>query len=51
MASIGAFALVAGSADSALVATLPSGSYTVVMSGAGTAGGIGLAEVYEMSGP
>jgi hypothetical protein len=47
MAAVGAFALPAGSADSALVAELPQGSYTVHMSGVSGATGIGLVEVYE----
>ncbi|HTU00990.1 MAG TPA: S53 family peptidase [Candidatus Sulfotelmatobacter sp.] len=50
MSSVGAFALSAGSADSAMVVTLPPGSYTTVVSGVGGATGIGLAEVYEFSG-
>ena len=32
MASVGAFALPTGSADSAMIATLPAGSYTVIVS-------------------
>jgi len=32
MAGVGAFALIAGSADSAMVATLPAGGYTVIVS-------------------
>jgi len=51
MSSVGAFALSAGSADSAMVVTLPPGSYTAIVSDAGGATGIGLAEVYELSGP
>lgn len=51
MSSVGAFALTAGSADSALVATLPPGQYTAVISGVGGSTGTGLAEVYELSGP
>jgi len=51
MSSVGAFALTAGSADSALVATLPPGQYTAVISGVGGSMGTGLAEVYELLGP
>ncbi len=48
MESVGAFALPAGSADSALVATLPAGAYTAQVSGAGGATGVALLEVYEV---
>ena len=48
MSSVGAFALPAGSADSALVATLTSGSYTAQVSGAGSTTGVVLLEVYEV---
>lgn len=48
-ATVGAFALAAGSKDAALVTTLPGGSYTVQVSGLG-AGGVALVEVYELSG-
>jgi sugar lactone lactonase YvrE len=44
---VGAFALPAGSADSALLVTLPSGQYTVQVSGANNSSGIALVEVYE----
>jgi subtilase family serine protease len=50
MSSVGAFALTAGSADSALVATLPPGQYTAIISGVSGSTGTGLAEVYELSG-
>ena len=46
MSGVGAFALAAGSADSAMVATLPAGSYTLQMSGSGSTTGVGLVEVY-----
>ena len=50
---VGAFALGATSLDSAVVATLPPGGYTVTVQGVGTGGnqstGVGLAEVYEMN--
>ncbi|MBL9188712.1 MAG: immunoglobulin domain-containing protein [Opitutaceae bacterium] len=50
-ASVGAFALTAGSSDAALVTTLGPGSYTVQVSGVGTgtaAQGVALVEVYEL---
>jgi kumamolisin len=48
---VNAFALDAGSADSAMVITLPPGSYTAQLSGAEGSvapAGIGLVEIYEM---
>jgi kumamolisin len=50
MMNAGAFALTVGAADSALVLTLPVGSYTVEVSGAGSTSGVALAEVYELDG-
>jgi hypothetical protein len=47
-ASVGAFALTAGSADSALVVSLQPGAYTMQISGVGATSGVGLAEVYEV---
>jgi len=50
MASLGAFPLTAGSADSAMVATLgttPPGNYSVNVSGVNTTTGIALAEIYD----
>jgi sugar lactone lactonase YvrE len=47
-AQVGAFALPAASADSAMLVTLPSGVYTVEVSGSGNASGIALVEVYEV---
>jgi hypothetical protein len=44
----GAFALTTGSADSAMVAVLPPGSYTAEVSGVGSATGIALVEVYQL---
>ena len=44
---VGAFALASGSADSALLADLAPGSYTVELSGVGSSTGVGLVEVYE----
>lgn len=49
MSAVGAFALTANSADSAMVLTLPIGSYTVQVSGLNATSGVGLAEVYELS--
>lgn len=46
--SVGAFALPAGSLDAALVATLAAGSYTAQVSGAGSATGVALVEIYEL---
>lgn len=43
----GAFALPEGSGDSALVATLPPGPYTVQVAGADNATGLALVEVYD----
>jgi sugar lactone lactonase YvrE len=47
----GAFLLPGGSADAALLVTLPPGLYTAQESGAGGATGVGLIEVYELSHP
>ena len=44
---VGAFPLAAGSRDAALVATLPPGGYTAIVSGAATTSGVALVEVYE----
>ena len=46
---VGAFALAQGSADSALLATVAPGAYTVQLSGVGSSTGIGLVEVYEVN--
>jgi hypothetical protein len=46
---VGAFSLPASSADSALVATLPPGSYSANVSGVGNTTGVALVEVYEVS--
>jgi hypothetical protein len=48
-ASAGAFPLTAGSRDAAIVVTLAPGSYTAVVTGAGTTTGGALVEVYELS--
>ena len=44
----GAFALVPGSADSALLVTLQPGAYTAVVDSPTNAGGVALVEVYEV---
>ena len=48
MTEVGAFALPQNSQDSAMVLTLPIGSYTVQVSGAGQTSGVALSEVYEL---
>ena len=45
-AQAGAFGFPAGSADTAMIATLPAGSYTLQLSGQNGSTGIGLVEVY-----
>jgi len=47
---VGAFALPAGSADAAALATLQPGSYTVQVNGANGTSGIALVEAYDASG-
>jgi len=47
-AAVGAFALPAGSADSALLLTLQPGSYTAIVSGVGDISGIALVEAYQV---
>ena len=49
MKAVGAFALPSGSADSAMVVTLPPGAYTAEISGVGGTTGLALAEIYEMN--
>lgn len=44
----GAFALTAGSRDSALVLTLEPGAYTFRVAGTGTSTGVALVEVYVL---
>lgn len=46
-ALVGAFALPAGSADSAMLTSLTPGQYSVELTGVGSSTGIGLVEVYE----
>ena len=48
-AQAGAFPFVAGSADAALVLTLPAGAYTAVVEGGGGATGTALVEAYEVN--
>jgi uncharacterized protein (DUF1800 family) len=48
MTSVGAFALPVGSKDSVIVTTLPPGSYTAQVSGAGGGEGLTIVEVYEV---
>jgi uncharacterized protein (DUF1800 family) len=48
--STGAFALPTGTRDSALVGTLAPGGYSAQVSGVGSASGIALVEVYDLSG-
>jgi hypothetical protein len=48
MSAVGAFPLAAGSADSAMVLTVPTGNYTVQVAGANATTGVALAEVYEL---
>ena len=47
-ASVGAFSLASGSADSALVVNLQPGAYTMQISGVNNSTGVALAEVYEV---
>jgi hypothetical protein len=47
-ASAGAFPLVSGSRDSAMLVTLSPGNYTALVSGAGGATGTALIEIYEV---
>jgi uncharacterized delta-60 repeat protein len=48
MKNVGAFSLAAGSADSAMVVTLPAGAYTAEITGANSSTGIALVEIYEI---
>ena len=45
--ALGAFALTPGAKDAALVGTIPSGGYTVQLTGKAGATGVGLVEVYD----
>ncbi len=46
----GAFPLAAGSADSVILTTLAPGTYTALMSAADARAGVGLVEIYDLSG-
>jgi hypothetical protein len=46
MTAVGAFALPLGSKDAVIVATLPAGAYTAVVSGVGNSTGTALVELY-----
>jgi septal ring-binding cell division protein DamX len=46
--SVGAFALASGSADSALIANVSAGAYTMQISGVNKSTGVALAEIYEV---
>ncbi len=50
MASVGAFALPAGSKDAVIVTTLAPGAYTAQVSGAGNTTGLTIVEIYEVGG-
>ena len=47
----GAFPLTAGSADSVILTTLAPGTYNAIISAADAKAGVGLVEVYDLSGP
>jgi len=48
-AQVGAFPFLSGSADCAVIVSLPAGAYTVEISGVNNTTGVALAEVYEVS--
>ena len=48
MTTVGAFSLVSGSADAAMIVTLPPGNYTAQLSGVSGTTGIALVEIYEV---
>ena len=48
MQQVSAFALPAGSADIAVVATLPEGAYTAIVTDKNGATGVGLVEIYDL---
>jgi len=50
-AAVGAFGLEADSKDSAFLPTLPVGAYTIQLTGAGGATGVGLMELYDETPP
>jgi hypothetical protein len=45
---VGAFALVPGTEDAAILITLPPGAYTVKIEGKNGATGVALLEIYEV---
>lgn len=47
-AQVGAFPLAAGSADAALLASLPPGPYTVALNGTAGTSGVALLEIFEL---
>jgi hypothetical protein len=47
-ASVGAFALTAGSKDAAITVSLPAGGYTVQVSGVDSGVGEAIVEIYEL---
>jgi YVTN family beta-propeller protein len=47
-ATVGAFALTSGSADSALIVNVTAGAYTMQLSGVNNSTGVALAEIYEV---
>jgi len=49
--SVGAFPLATGSLDGAILVTLAPGLYTAQVSGVGTATGVALVEIYDVTGP
>ena len=51
MAAVGAFPLVQGSRDAALIVTLNPGAYTVKVAGVGGTSGVALVELYEVIEP
>jgi len=48
---VGAFSLPTTSSDSAVLVTLPTGAYTVQVSGVNGSTGNALLEIYEVSSP
>ena len=51
MNTVGAFSLAAGSADAAMLVSVPPGNYSAQLSGIGGTTGVGLVEVYEEPSP
>lgn len=48
VATVGLLGFAAGSKDAALIADLPPGTYTILVSGVGETSGVALVEVYEL---